>query len=401
MSATTKEWTTPADIRAQVLKLWNRGTLLSTMVDGHKLFPLRLALKKPGSREITDRFTDVRDWISGLRASAGPYRIVWRTINHRVHGSNAIPSEIWIDTMEDALALIGKRRAADEFASMVERCRKEMPVLLPWLAQRPLRALEHSDAWPAMLRLVDWLRHHPRPCIYLRQIDLPGVHSKFIEQHRGALSELFDQALPPELIDEKASGATNFCQRYGFRDKPLRVRFRILDPTISVLPEGNDHEITLTQDNFARLTIPVETVFVTENEINFLAFPPNPGAMVIFGAGYGFRNLATAEWLQDKILYYWGDIDTHGFAILNQFRQYFPHASSFLMDRETLLTHRRYWESEPRPETAPLTHLNDAEHSIYEDLRLNHLGERIRLEQEKIGYSKILEALKNVNKPSL
>ncbi len=400
MSTATKEWTTPADIREQVLKQWNRGTLLSTMVDKRELFPLRITLRKPGSREITDRFADVRDWISGLRASAGHYRIVWRTINHRVHGSNTVPSEIWIDTMDDALSLIGKRRAGDEFASMVERCRKEMPDLLPWLARRPLRALEHSESWPAMLRLADWLRHHPRPGVYLRQIELPGVHSKFIEQHCGMLSELFDLALPPGSIDEKATGTTNFCQRYGFRDKPLRVRFRILDPALCILPEGNGHEITLTRDDFARLPIPVDTVFITENEINFLAFPPTPGAMVIFGAGYGFGNLATADWLQDKTLYYWGDIDTHGFAILNQFRHYFPHASSFLMERETLLAHRRYWEREPRPETAPLPRLSEDEHSLYDDLRHNRLGDRIRLEQEKIGYSKLLEALENIDSPS-
>jgi hypothetical protein len=49
--------------------------------------------------------------------------------------------------------------------------------------------------------------------------------------------------------------------------------------------------------------------------------------------GYGFDNLAAALWLQQKDIYYWGDIDTHGFAILNQLRGFFPHAVSFLMDQ--------------------------------------------------------------------
>lgn len=64
-----------------------------------------------------------------------------------------------------------------------------------------------------------------------------------------------------------------------------------------------------------------------------------PRAMVIFGAGYGFDNLAEARWLGMLEIHYWGDIDTHGFAILNQLRKYFPHAQSLLMDRETLLAH--------------------------------------------------------------
>lgn len=386
-------WTTPADIKAQVLKLWNRGTMLSVMVQGEPIFPLRLTLKGPDSRQLSDRFAEVRDWIAQLTAAAGPYRIVWRTVNHRILGNNDIPAELWIDTPDDALALIGKRRSASEFASMIDMTREQEPALLSWLIRRPLRALELAESWPNLLRLVAWLRDHPRPGIYLRQIDLPGVHSKFIECHRNTLSELFDLALPPQSIDTEATGTANFCQRYGFRDKPLRVRFRILDPALALLPDGTKQEITLTQADFASLNLLVEKVFITENEINFLAFPPVPKAMVIFGAGYGFQNLARIDWLQTCNLCYWGDIDTHGFAILNQFREHFPHATSLLMDRQTLLAHRDHWESEPRPESAVLTRLNEAEQSLYDDLRENRLGDRIRLEQEKIGYETLLAAL--------
>ncbi|RXK85211.1 hypothetical protein EST62_07120 [Chlorobaculum sp. 24CR] len=386
-------WTTPADIRAQVQRLWNRGTLLSAMVTGETLFPLRLLLKGPNSRQLSDHFTEVRDWITQLTAAAGPYRIAWRTVNHRVLGGNDIPSELWIDSMDDALALIGKRRDAEKFASMIELTRKREPALLPWLARRPLRALELAESWPNILRLVEWLRNHPRPGIYLRQIDLAGIHTKFIEAHRGTLSELFDLALPPETIDATATGSASFCQRYGFRDKPLRVRFRLLDPALTLLPGGGENDITLTQADFARLDLPVETVFITENEINFLAFPPVPRAMVIFGAGYGFRNLARIDWLQTRKLHYWGDIDTHGFAILNQFREHFPHATSLLMDRATLLAHRNHWQTEPNPETAELTRLTEAEQSLYDDLRENRLDDGVRLEQEKIGYEMLVEAL--------
>jgi hypothetical protein len=396
MSKATTGWTTPADIKAQVLKLWNRGTMLSAMVEEEQLFPLRLTLKGPDSRQLGDRFSEVRDWISALTTAAGPYRIVWRTLNHRVLGNNEIPAELWIDTQDDALGLIGKRRATSDFAAMIELTGKNEPALLPWLARRPLRALELAESWPHMLQLVDWLRDHPRPGVYLRQIDLPGVHTKFIEAHRGTLSELFDLTLPPESIDPEATGTTGFCQRYGFRDKPLRVRFRLLDHAIDLLPNGTEQDVTLTQADFARLALPVETIFITENEINFLAFPPVPKAMVIFGAGYGFQNLARIDWLHNCKLWYWGDIDTHGLAILNQFREHFPQATSLLMDRQTLLAHREHWQTEPHPESALLRRLTDEEQSLYDDLRENRLGDHIRLEQEKIGFATLLEALKKV-----
>ena len=380
------KWTTPTDLQAQVHKLWDRGLLLASVAGGESVFPRRLALKGPDSRALGERFSEVRDWIAGLVANEGLYRIEWRSVNHRVLGANRIPSAIWIDTLEQALGLIGKHRAAERFAGMVERTRETRAELIPWLAKRPLRALALAEEWPQLLAIIDWLSKHPRPEVYLRQVDLPGVHTKLIEGHRAVLAELFDLVLPEEAIDATHTGAFGFCRRYGFLDKPARVRFRMLDPTVRLLPMASDQDITLTQAAFSSLAPPVTTVFITENEINFLAFPNVRDSMVIFGAGYGFANLATVHWLQEKNILYWGDIDTHGFAILNQLRGFFPHTVSFLMDRETLLAHRQFWGSEPQPQTGDLLRLTTEEQALYDQLRQHTWGVSVRLEQEKIGF---------------
>ena len=380
------KWTTPTDLQAQVHKLWDRGLLLASVAGGESVFPRRLALKGPDSRALGERFSEVRDWIAGLVANEGLYRIEWRSVNHRVLGANRIPSAIWIDTLEQALGLIGKHRAAERFAGMVERTRETRAELIPWLAKRPLRALALAEEWPQLLAIVDWLSKHPRPGVYLRQVDLPGVHTKLIEGHRTVLAELFDLVLPEEAIDATHTGAFGFCRRYGFLDKPARVRFRMLDPTVRLLPMASDQDITLAQAAFSSLAPPVTTVFITENEINFLAFPNVRDSMVIFGAGYGFANLATVHWLQEKNILYWGDIDTHGFAILNQLRGFFPHTVSFLMDRETLLAHRQFWGSEPQPQTGDLLRLTTEEQALYDQLRQHTWGVSVRLEQEKINF---------------
>jgi len=391
------KWTTPAELKTQVQKLWDRGLLLADICEtgagGESLFPRRLTLKGPDSRELSERFPEVRDWIAKLSAAAGFYRIEWRSVNHRVLGNNEIPAAIWIDQLSDALGLIGKRRAAEQFAALVELTREKQPELLPWLTKRPLRALELAADWPRLLEIVAWCFTHPRPAIYLRQIDLPGVHSKLIEGHRGVLAELLDLVLPEDRIDSTHSGIGGFCRRYGFLDKPARVRFRVLDPNVRLLPDAAEQDITLTQTTFAALDPPVAKVFITENEINFLAFPEVPEALVIFGAGYGFDNLAAAPWLHQKNIYYWGDIDTHGFAILNQLRGLFPHAASFLMDQQTLLAHRSLWGVEGQPETGTLARLNAEESILYDQLRQNYWGERVRLEQERIRFDLLLDVL--------
>lgn len=388
------KWTTPVDLKKQVVRLWDRGVLLASLSDDEGFFPKRLSFKAPGSRELSENFTEVRAWITQLNTAANYYRIEWRSVNHRILGTNKIPAKIWLDTVEGALGFIDKRDQADRFLSLVALTRESQPGLLPWLHKRPLRALELVNDWTNLLHLVAWVKAHPRPSLYLRQIDLPGVHSKFIEEHRGVLAELLDFVLPEEAIDQRFTGVRGFCNRYGFRDKPLRVRFRVLDPELVLLTPQADQDITVSREAFGALDIPVKRVFITENEINFLAFPHVPEALVIFGAGYGFDNLADATWLLQKEICYWGDIDSHGFAILDQLRKIFPEVKSLLMDQQTLLAHKLFWGHDTQPETRNLSQLSHEEKKLYDQLRQNHWGDRIRLEQERVGFDYLFSVLK-------
>ena len=308
-------------------------------------------------------------------------------------GANEVPATVWVDTLEDALDILGKSREAGRFANMVERTRLRQPPLLEWLAHKPLKALELADVWDQLLDVTEWIRQHPRPGVYLRQIDIPGVHSKFIEAHRGVLLQWLDRLLPQEAVNNCATGVTGFASRYGFRDKPQRIRLRALDPAHALLPRSVTADITLDAESFAALSPAVSRVFITENEINYLAFPPVQGSLLIFGAGYGFEMLAQAAWLASCQVYYWGDIDTHGFAILDQLRTYLPHAHSLLMDRGTLLAFEAQWGREEKQMLRYLSRLNTEERALYDELRDNRLGRNLRLEQERIGFGWLESAL--------
>ena len=386
-------WTRPADLRAQVQRWWDRGELLAAQLDAEPSFPRRLVLKLPGSTELAERFDDVRNWIADLRGLKH-VRIEFRGVRHRLLGQNQVPGEAWVDSLADALALIGKRREAERFAALVAATRARQPALLTWLAQKPLRALDLADDWQRLLELTRWIQANPRCGRYLREIDLPGIHTKFIEAHRSVLADWLDRVLPPDAIDGSASGIGQFARRYGFREKPVRIRFRLLDPERALLPFGGDQDVTLDARSFARLQPEVSRVLITENETNFLALPPLPDALAIFGAGYGFEVLGTAPWLRACRLHYWGDIDTHGFAILDQLRAELPGTESLLMDRATLLSFREQWVREDKPTHRGLTRLTREEAALYDDLRDNRLGENLRLEQERIGFSWIETTLR-------
>ena len=389
------EWTTAGALREQVRRRWDKGELLAELVAPCPLFPLRLLLRAPASNDLSERFDAVRAWAAELHQGARDgYRLVMREVRHRVIGQNSLPGEVWVDTLDDALRLVGKLREARLFNALLTTTREQQPALLEWLQRQPLRALALADQWPQLLAVVAWMRAHPRPGIYLRQVDLPGIHSKFIEEQRGVLAELLDLTLPADAVVLAASGSAQFARRYGFRDKPLRVRFRWLDTRQSHWVSGSDGDYTVSKSAFATLEPAVERVFITENEINFLAFPEVANSLVVFGAGYGFDALSQARWVARCALYYWGDIDTHGFAILDQLRAHHAHARSLLMDRQTLLAHRPQWTDEPQPTMRDLSRLSPDESALYDDLRRLRLHERpLRLEQERIDFRAVARAV--------
>lgn len=393
-------WSSPVDIADQLRKRWKQGLLLGPTDAVEARFPMPLRLKKPRPADLNDRFNQVRDWVEmlarGDREHRGfGYRIEWKTVNHRIHGSNRLPAGVTMPTREDALRLIGKTKAAKTFDRLYERIVEDFPELTDWLTRRPMNALDHAEEWPRLLAVLTWFRQHPRPGLYLRELDIEGVDSKFIEQRRKLIGELLDEILESRHIDFDAKGGRGFDRRYGLRRRPALVRFRILDPALEI--NGID-DLSLPAEQFARLDINAATVFITENETNGLAFPPHRSAIVIFGLGYGLDRLARVAWLSERRIHYWGDIDTHGFAILNRLRHQLPHAESLLMDRATLDAHKPMWTREPRDRrfTGRLDRLTHSEQQLFETLRDDLIGQRIRLEQERIGFGWLTARLRRI-----
>jgi hypothetical protein len=382
-------WTRSADVSAALRKKWDSGALLARFAAGQDWEPLSITVRGPSARQIGEHLAEVRQWAAEwAEAARGPLRVEYKQVGGRDFGVNSIPGRVWLDGYDDAWALLNVRPDVRRLTGLIEAACGTR--LIPWLTGHPMRALRLADAWGRLLATVRWIEQRQVPGMYLRQVDVPGVDTKFIERHKGVLAELLDVQLDPSRV---VPAAPDFAGRYGFLRRPGYVRFRVAGGFRGF------SELSVRTDEFTAAPDGITRAYVIENEITYLAFPVQPAAMVIFGGGYAVPVLEPLGWLAGLEAVYWGDIDTHGFAILDRLRRHLPHARSMLMDRATLLGHRDHWATEPSPTGAALDRLDPAESALYADLISNAYAGSVRLEQERISFSAVGEAVAAIAAP--
>lgn len=398
-TSTAAGWSTPATVADAIRRKWGTGALLRELhlaPEDRTAFPLRVKLTGPGRADLAERFPAAAAWARELQQAATSTG--WHMVTRRTRAGLAthdLPVAAIVDTPELGLRLLGRDKvaAARRFATALEAAGRIGPGARQVALARPLDVLDAGEDWPLLLDLAAWLRDHPRPGIYPRQVPVAGVHTKVLEQHRPLLSRLLDATLPADAVH---TDTTVFADRYGFRTPARRVRLRGDAGLLGVPVDG---EADVVWDVAAVATLDpgagkVTDLLVVENQVSFLTAPLAPGRLVVWGAGYGADELlAAVPWVPQVDVAYWGDIDTHGFAILNRVRQVAPQTRSILMDVVTLIAHRPFWSVEKTPRVTDLIALTELDKELYRALCTGHYGDRVRLEQEFIGYDHVCAAL--------
>lgn len=358
---------------------------------------MSLPLTRPSDGDVLERRDEVNAWLHRLTADCAPtrsrpgLRIEHTLVRSRRVGRNELPRRVWVDSYSALFGWLDVTSDVARLDGLLEITRSEVPELVGWAVAHPWVVLDNAALWPRMLATVAWIAAHDQH-LYLRQVDVHGVDTKFIEQNRVLLGRLLDQVLSPHRINDRFSAGGDFAARYRFRRRPDYTRIRTLGDS-GLLPAGLS-EVTVRTTELSRLELAVSHVVIVENDVSYLALPDRPDSVAIFGAGLALGSVAGLSWLPGKMITYWGDIDTYGFLILNRLRACYPRVESILMDAETLLAHTQQWVVEERPTTKDLPHLTEAEAALYRDLVEDRYGHNVRLEQERVSYARVLSALR-------
>lgn len=368
-------WTTSEDIAARIRRRWDDGSLLRCYANGDPFDPIEVPIRGPKPSQVGDDIAAARKWVAALDAGRRDdrrYTLQWQSIGGRQVGRNRLPVRAVVSSKDQAWALLGVAASVRRFEELLAAAQHH-PRVREWIVGNPLRALEMEHQMPQLIAAHEWLDVHRGSFRYLREISAPGVDTKFAERYRPVLAAMLG-------VSSTSSG---FLADLGLRSKPGLVRLR---PAPSLGLPAPLTELALRSEELAQLTLEPRVAVIVENEISYLSVEVPDDGVVIWGRGFDVDNVGRLRWLADADVLYWGDIDTHGFAILDRLRAWLPRTRSVLMDRETLLAHRERWVSEDRPATSVLTRLTHDERNLYLELVADGLGQRVRLEQERIDW---------------
>lgn len=314
------------------------------------------------------------DWARSWQGIEGAE---WRGRQWASLGRQDLPERIILETAGDVASFAGRARhwrlASQRAATLIA----ELPPN-PDLSDAVIRsvgtlvALDDAD-FGRLLGVLAWLVQNPESGLYIRQLPIRGVDTKWVERNL--------------VLVERLHTAATGQRGLGLASKPDLIRLRFLDPSFA---PGGLVDVSAPVREIAAMPIQPATVFVFENLESLFAMPPWSDAVVVHGSGYAVDRLGQLPWVRHADIVYWGDLDSHGFAILNRLRSQSLHVRTVLMDASTLEAYVDLAIPEPRPATGELQHLTPDERAFVKALAE---GGNPRLEQERIPWKHSLAAL--------
>jgi len=357
---------------------------LQSHVANEPFFPReidRIGKVKPG--QITRQFEALQNEIELLykaskNETGNGYSIKTAGRNFRRSGAHELPDSIEFEIVDDYLYFISKKKEWKLFQQNYDLLFGSFPQLAGWIFDHVTLLTLADKNWPDIIQVCKYFLISPRPNLYLRQLPIP-VHTKFIEDNTTVLQSMLDFLIPDHIRNKMQK---RFAEHYFLKhDEPL-IRVRVLDERFAFHKDIMDISIRLS--DFEKLGLDCNHVLITENKMNFLALPNLPSTIAVWsGGGFNISYLRHTEWLVGKNIYYWGDIDEHGFQILHQLRSYYPYTQSLMMDRLTYNAFEFYAAKGERNTAERLSLLSPAEAELYALIKAQ--PNKNRLEQEKIS----------------
>lgn len=359
-------------------------------LEGGGEWPLTVALGVPSEADVAADLSGVRAWVESWGAWTGPGELQKQDRQWARLGSQTLPAVIALSGPEQVSAWCGQERRWKRAKARNDAMLARWDQLKgrPGLARYFDVLADYSDIdFDRLLAALSWFLACPNSGLYIRQLPVAGVDTKWVEKRTGLITELLG-------LLRGTIGSIDFYEATGLRRLPHRIRMRVLCPELR-REVGGLRDFEAPVGDLVPLSLRPRAVLVVENHESGVALPDLPGVVAFVGLGNSVSTLSGLPWLVGVPAVYWGDIDTHGLAILSRARRALPGLRSVLMDDMTLQMFKDLAVAEPAQHVeAELAELTIEERSLFLGLRAGSWGTKLRLEQERIPWAHAVQAVR-------
>lgn len=354
-------------------------------LDGHGEWPLGLSLERPKRATVVRDMPAVKAWSAQWRqwlerrGEMDP-QVDLEALSWPGLGEQTFVSRVRFADPATVARFAGESRGWELACGRRDRLLAQWPLLVSsglGTFYAELSTMSAAD-FDRLLALLQWLEAHPRSGLYVRQLPVVGVDTKWVDRARrklvtrlvlrmrGVAPEEVDRAdrldedededdgvhgidqadvsLQPRsedgdlavTIGEAGEGgetddsdrtATNtsggalgkraagFHEVCGLRAAPIRLRLVMLCPVLRG-QLGGLRDIEAPIEELAGLPIKPRAALIVENLETAHSLEDFEGGVAVSRLGNAVSLLERLPWLRGLPVLYWGDLDTFGFAIL-------------------------------------------------------------------------------------
>lgn len=394
-------------------KYWNNTKTLKSLLAGNTEFPIQISLKPPKGNAALNNISHFQEFVDSWRSfceqaeyESLQVKVSWDTVTFRSLSEQKLPTNVTIPDITSLAQMLGSEqerqlmywqyRVAFIFDSLsIELGKRTVHPIRSGYARElfselianleALSDFSDSDLKLLVKLIPQFYKGMGRGC-YLRALPVIFVDTKFIEKNLR-----FIESVTAAIIDRSAK-EMGLLSWLDCRDKPrdwllVKPLCKNAEDALGGLPL-----LRMSSETLLGFELPAKNILVIENEQSCLSLDNIPDTIAVSGGG---KNVSwmKANWLANKRVAYWGDIDSEGLAILSDVRSKLSTVIPLMMDSDTVEAYRDRMVDEPESVAREPVALTDCELILFRMLRNGDFG-CARLEQERLPIDFVYEKVR-------
>ncbi len=363
---------------------WANRPVFKALLKGERPFPITLNLTPPTDKQARENIAYLQQFIRAWERFKVPKSVLYETREFKELSTLCLPVKLQIDDMKNLAACLGEPEIQELSHLQQKMAAILSQTFIPDDKKQVLfnTLVDYLDTLQGMSKinirqlcdLIPQLQQGMGKGQYLRALPVTQVDTKFIENHLTLIESV--------LSVIKTADISPLMDWLDCKSNPkgwlwIRPLCQNTQKKLASLPL-----LQMDTQSLIDTPLPAKHILVVENVQSGLGLPQLPDTLAVFGGGKNVSWLS-ANWLNQKTVGYFGDIDAEGLAILADARANHSTISPLMMNQATLDAYQDHMVITTAYNKTPPVNLTDDEKNLFNLLETGLKGKN-RLEQERL-----------------